>query len=111
MWEFMKLQWRVECLWSIMVNNPRVSLAELVLRGELDEVLEGISEKERPEDNYITRMQYLRELIALGKRFLDIVDAEVRGAIAQIRDPYPGFEALPNSTPASPAVEIPIDEE
>ena len=38
-----------------------------------------------------------------------MVAAEIRGAIAQIRDPYPGVETGPRSY--APAVEIPVDEE
>ncbi len=110
MWEFMKLQWRIEYLWSIMLNNPRVSLAELVQRGELDEVLNGISDKERPEDDYVTRLQYLRELIALGKQFLDIVDAEIIRAIREIQDPYQGVEDT-GAQNRAPATEIPVDED
>ena len=106
MWEFMQLQWRVERLWSLMLNNSRVSLAELVLRGELDEMLEGISERECSEDDYVTRLQYLRELIACGKRFLDIVDAEVYRAIKEIQDPYPQTDEYPIL-----AGEIPVYEE
>ena len=95
MWEFMKLQWRVERLWSILLNNKYCSLAELVLRGELDEVLEGVSENERPDDDYITRLQYLRELIALGHEFLSTVDAEVVRAIEEIQNPHPETDRYP----------------
>jgi hypothetical protein len=107
MWEFMQLQWRVERLWSTLLNNKYVSLAQLVQRGELDEVLEGISEKERPEDDYTTRLQLLRELVARGKEFLDAVDAEIKRAIEEIQNPYgdkPGKSV-------SPVLEMPIDEE
>ena len=93
MWEFMKLEWRVECLWSIMLNNKYCSLAELVLRGELDDVLEGISENERSGDDYIKRLQYLRELITRGKEFLDLVDSEIHRAIKEIENPYPETDA------------------
>jgi hypothetical protein len=105
MWEFMKLAWRVECIWSIMLNNKHCSLAELVLRGETDEILQGVSEEERPDDGYVQRLKYLRELIASGKRFLDIVDAEVCNAIDQIQNPYPEANSY------LVLGEMPIDEE
>jgi len=108
MWQFLQLEWRVERLWSTLLNNKYCSLAELVLRGELDDVLEGISEKERPDDDYITRLKYFQELIALGKEFLDIVNAHVHRAIEEIQNPYPAVE--PESRIYMPAIEIPIEE-
>jgi len=104
MWEFMLLEWRVKRLWSTLLNNKYCSLAELTLRGELDDVFDGLAE---PDDDYDVCLEKFSELITLGKQFLDIVDAEVRGAIAQIRDPYPGVEAVPNP---GPATEIPVEE-
>jgi len=106
MWEFMLLEWRVKQLWAALLNNKYCSLAELVQRGELDDVFDGIAS---PEDDYDVCLEKLLELIDLGKEFLDMVAAEIRGAIAQIRDPYPEVETEPRSY--APAVEIPVDEE
>jgi hypothetical protein len=106
MWEFLLLEWRVKQLWSTLLNNRHCSLAELTLRGELDDVFEGIAS---PEDDYDVCLEKLLKLIDLGKEFLDVVAAEIRGAIAQIRDPYPGVETGARSY--GPAVEIPVDEE
>jgi len=82
MWDFVELQKRIMRLWGVYANEKYSRLAEIVERGWVDDVLEGIGD---PEDDYATCLEKLREAIKSNRQFLDLVDKHLKLAIQELR--------------------------
>jgi hypothetical protein len=99
---YFEILWRVEKIVEVMANNERVPLYELVERGALDNVFEGIADD---GDSYPTCLEKLADLTDAAAQSLSRVARLLRGT-ANVLSPA----EYPAPTGSFVPV-IPIDEE